>query len=597
MKLFAELKRRNVLRASVLYIGAVWALAQGIAQLAPEIGMPDGATRWFLVAATIGFPFFVGFAWFYEFTPTGLVLESDIDPGDSKARGRTRTFDYAIIGVLAIAVVLLLTNTFVWRKGAGLSGEGGLVVPERSIAVLPFVNRSADKDQEFFSDGISEDMLNLLATVPQLKVISRSSSFSFKGKDMPLREIAQTLGVAYILEGSVQRAGKTLRISAQLVDARNDQNVWSQRWDRPFDDVFAIQDEIAGAVVGQLKLKLLGKTQEIDPEAYATYLQARQLARQGTRAGFEEAIPLFQQVLAKAPDYAQAWDQLATIYMSQASFGLRPVPEGVKLAQDAIDKALAADPEDATAYAKLGWLEMTFTSDLASSAQHFEKALALDPAAHSTLGNTAALALSLGRLELAIQMYKVFLAADPVSALGHKNLAGVYFAAHRPDEAIASLNAALRLSPDYVGAQAQLGLALLQKGDAPAALVAVEKEPEEAWKMIALPMVLHALGRKADSDAATAALIGKYDKDAAYNISYVLAYRGEVDRAFEWLDKAQEYQDPGLSGIAIEPGFDNLRKDPRWLPLLRKLGKAPEQLDKIAFNVTLPKSVSGAAAP
>lgn len=596
----AELKRRNVLRAAALYAASAWALAQGIAQLAPVAGLPDWVARWFLVAAVIGFPFWIAFAWFYEFTPSGLKRESDINLGDSIRHSTARKLDFWIIGILAVAVVLLVTNQFVLRRDATSVADAAAIaalapVSEHSIAVLPFVNRSTDKDQEFFSEGISEDMLNLLAKVPQLKVISRSSSFSFKGKDVPLKEIAKTLAVAYILEGSVQRAGNILRISAQLIDARRDQNVWSQRWDRPFDDVFKIQDEIAGAVVSQLKLKLLGKAQEIDPEAYATYLQARQLARQSTSTGYEEAIPLLQEVLVTAPDYAPAWNILASIYTAQAGNGMRPLGEGLRLARNAAEQALAVDPDDADAYSSLGYIEFAFDGDLAAAAENAKHALALAPTDPVIFRRNAGLALSLGRTDVAIKLYRASVARDPVSVSGHYGLARAYLSARRPDEAIASLRTTLRLSPSRINGQASLGLALLQKGDRQAALAAVQKEPEDLWRLVALTIVKHAMGHKTDSDAALAELISKYQKDAAYNIAYVLAYRGEVDRAFEWLDTAQDYEDPGLSEIASESLFHNLRKDPRWLPLLRKLGKAPEQLAKIDFNPTLPNDAEATA--
>ena len=596
MSLFAELKRRNVLRAAALYVAAAWALAQGVAQLLPVFGAGDWATRWFVIAAVIGFPFWIAFAWFYEFTPSGLKRESDIDPSDSIVHRTSRKLDFWIIGVLAVAVVLLLTNQFVLRRDAtsvadaatvAAANKAAIPVPERSIAVLPFVNRSTDKDQEFFSDGISEDMLNLLAKVPQLKVISRSSSFSFKGKDVPLKEIAQTLGVAYILEGSVQRAGDTLRISAQLVDARRDQNVWSQRWDRPFGDVFKIQDEIAGAVVGQLKLKLLGKAKEIDPESYATYLQARQLARQGTRAGYEQAAPLLQQVLSKAPNYAPAWTQLAAIYSNQAGQGLRPYDEGQQLARNAVMRALAEDPGYAPAYAVLG-IQESDAGNLEAATKHFERALNLDPDSASVLGNAGNLAMFLGRADLAIALAEASVARDPVNASNFTSLGSAFMAAKRFDDATTSYAAALRLSPDLGIVHGLLALVLLRKGDAKGALAELEKEPEKIYRAIYSPIVYQALGRKADADAALAVLIDEYEQVAAFNIASVFAYRGEVDRAFEWLDKAQAYDDPGLSEIVYERPLDNLKQDPRWLPLLRKLGKAPEQLAKIQFNPTLP---------
>src|SRR6476620_5958908 len=254
-----ELKRRNVFRATILYVGAVWALAQGISQLGPSLGAPEWALRWFLVAAATGFPFWIAFAWFYEFTPEGLKRESQIDPAQSIAAHTGKKLDRWIIAIMAIAIVLLLTNTFVWHKGAGLSADADSVpVMEQSIAVLPFVNMSSDKEQEYFSDGISEELLNLLAKIPQLQVTARTSSFSFKGKETGIPEIARALHVAHVLEGSVRKAGNSVRITAQLIKAGTGTHLWSQTYDRKLDDIFAIQDEIAADVVKQLKVTLLG---------------------------------------------------------------------------------------------------------------------------------------------------------------------------------------------------------------------------------------------------------------------------------------------------------------------------------------------------
>src|SRR5678815_5117280 len=273
---FAELKRRNVIRAAVLYVGAVWALAQGIAQLGPAFGMPEWGTRWFVIASAIGFPFWVAFAWFYEFTPEGLKRESEVDPADSMTAHTGRKLDRWIFAVMGVAIVLLLTNTFVWKKGAGLAPEPEhLPAPEKSIAVLPFVDMSQSKDQEYFSDGISEELLNVLAGSPSLQVTARTSSFSFKGKDVTIPEIAKTLRVAHILEGSVRKSGNHVRVTTQLIHAANDKHLWSQTYDRKLDDVFAIQDEIAADVVKALKVTLLGdvpKARATNPEAYALFL-------------------------------------------------------------------------------------------------------------------------------------------------------------------------------------------------------------------------------------------------------------------------------------------------------------------------------------
>ena len=376
---FAELKRRNVIRAAVLYIGAIWALAQGIAQLGSSVGAPEWATRWFLVAAAIGFPFWLAFAWFFEFTPEGIKREAEVEPHESIAHHTGRKLDFAIIGVLAIAVVLLVTDRFVLHHGVNEEA----VVAEHSIAVLPFVDMSSGKDQEYFSDGISEELLNLLAKIPQLHVAARTSSFSFKGKNAPVPEIARTLLVAHVLEGSVRKSGDQVRITAQLIRAVDGYHVWSETWDRKLDDIFKIQDEIAADVVKQLKVTLLGaapKARATDPNAYALELQARQLARQGTSRSIDEAIAARRQALAIDPGYVDAWSGIAGLYMSQANKGLKPIDESYALARAAVQRALEIDANDVGALLALGRIASDYDNDPATAARHIEQALALSRA-------------------------------------------------------------------------------------------------------------------------------------------------------------------------------------------------------------------------
>src|SRR5262245_3553539 len=233
---FSELKRRNVIRPTILYVGAVWALAQGISQLGPSVGAPEWATRWFLVAAAIGFPFWIAFAWFYEFTPEGLKRESEIDPAESITHRTGRKLDFAIIGVLAIAVVLLLTDRFVLRHGVNQTAARPIpeksIITAKSIAVLPFENLSSDKENAYFTDGVQDEILTDLAKIADLKVISRTSVMQYKtGVARNLREIAQQLGVANVVEGSVQRSGNRVRVNAQLIDTRNDAHLWAQTYD------------------------------------------------------------------------------------------------------------------------------------------------------------------------------------------------------------------------------------------------------------------------------------------------------------------------------------------------------------------------------
>ncbi len=335
-----------------------------------------------------------------------------------------------------------------------------------------------------------------------------------------------------------------------------------------------------------------GVNRAIDPEAYALFLQARQINLQHVRTSYEDSIPLLQQVLAKAPDYAPAWGSLAMVYLNQATFGGGlPVPEAERLAREAINKELAADPNYAGGYAHLGFLEMNHRGDLPAAARHLEKALALDPDNPVIVSGAADLALDLGRRDLAIALGKASVALDPINPMFHYGLGGLFRESRRSEDAIASFRSALRLSPGFAGGHAELGGALLQNGEFEAALAEVQKEQEEYDRLLELPLVYHALGRLVESDAALATLIAKYEheKDGAYFIASVLAYRGETDRAFEWLDKAQADQE-SLYDISVEPLFDNIRDDPRWLPFLRKVGKAPEQLAAIRFEPSVPRS-------
>src|SRR5262249_5871471 len=394
-----------------------------------------------------------------------------------------RKLDFAIIGVLAVAVVLLLTDRFVLRHGVNETTT--LPISAESIAVLPFVNMSEDKANEYFSDGISEELLNLLSKIPQLKVAARTSSFSFKGKGVEIPEIARQLHVANVLEGSVRRSGEQLRITAQLIRAAEGFHLWSETYDRKMDDIFKIQDEIAGEVVKELKVKLLGappKVRTTDPKAYALYLQARELGRQGTAEAFVKSDALLRQVLEIDPRYAPAWDELARNFLNKGA-GLVSNQEGYARAREAQEKALAIDPDYAPAHAGLGFIAMSGDNDLTGAARHYQRALALDPSDLNVLRNTAEFLLSLGRLDEALALTEAVVRRDPVnvtalySAGYHQRLAGRY------DAAIASYRTVLSLSPNRGGVRSDVGNAMLLKGDAAAALTEIEQEKNESWRM------------------------------------------------------------------------------------------------------------------
>jgi TolB-like protein/Flp pilus assembly protein TadD len=462
----------------------------------------------------------------------------------------------------------------------------------RSIAVLPFADLSKEQDQGYMSDGLAEELLNLLAKVPRLRVIARTSSFSFKGKDADIATIGKALGVDHVLQGSVRKAGKRLRISAQLVRADDNTQVWSETYDRDAGDVFAVQDEIAAAVVVQLKVKLMGEVphaQKTDPRAYALFLRGRQSGRRGDATGLVEAAELYKQALAIDPAYAPAWVGLSGSYANQANSGQMGTEEGFRLAREAVGKALAIDPDSARAHAQAGFIALSHDGDYVTAARHLERALAIAPDDLSSILNASRLAQSLGRLDQAIALDQYVTAHDPVNARAHYNLGVDYYFAGRRDDAIASWRTTLALSPGYIGAWYNIAMAQMHAGQAEAALESMRREPPGIWQMIGMPMVYHALGKDDEADAALAALVKEHARDSAYNIAYVYALRGDPDQAFTWLDRAVANSDPGLSDLALEPDFNSLHKDPRWLPLLEKLGKAPAQLAAIKFQPALPE--------
>jgi len=467
----------------------------------------------------------------------------------------------------------------------------GPAADAKSIAVLPFVDMSQAKDQEFFSDGISEELLDQLAKVRELRVIARTSSFSFKGQNLEISEIARRLNVANVLEGSVRKSGNKIRITAQLIRTADSSHLWSDTYDRSLDDIFAVQDEIAGAVVVQLKVAILGaapKAKAADPKAYALFLQAREMSRQFTDEGLRQAVAVYKQALAIDSNLAAAWCGLAEVYILQASSGGRPNEEAFRLCREAANRALAIDPNLAAAHARLGDVAHFYDNDLAAAARHYEHALALDPANTDLMADAMNLLRSLGRLDESVAIGEYITAHDPVNAFGHARLGAAYIRSGRIDEGIASCRTALGLSPGRSQTYYTIGMALLQKGDAKAALAEMRQEPSESWRLDGLAMAYHALGQKAQSDAALGDLIKKYESDASWNIAYVQAFLGEADRAFAWLDKAVAYRDSGLSDTAIVWQFTRIRHDPRWLPFLRKIGRAPEQLAAIKFEVKLP---------
>ncbi len=324
MSFFHELKRRNVFKVAIAYAIAAWILIEITATTFPILKLPDWSVTLVTVLVLVAFPLTLIFAWAFELTPAGLKKEKDVDRSESITHVTGRKLDFAIIGAMAIAILFLLTDKFIFSDSPETSG-GEIIATGQSIAVLPFVNISSDKEQEYFSDGITEEILNALASVKELKVAGRTSSFAFKGQNQDIRHIGDLLGVEHILEGSVRKSGTTVRITAQLVQVEDGFHLWSDTYDRELIDVFAIQDEIATEILKQLKARLLDEkppmieSQRTDPEVYDLYLLAKQRLYSRTRKTIESAAELLDQAIAKDPDYAPAYAQrgIATLLRQQ----------------------------------------------------------------------------------------------------------------------------------------------------------------------------------------------------------------------------------------------------------------------------------------
>ncbi len=460
-----------------------------------------------------------------------------------------------------------------------------------SIAVLPFVNRSASADDEYFSDGLADELLNVLAKIRGLHVTARSSSFHFKGKGATVAEVGKVLGVATVLEGSVRKAGNRVRISVQLVQVADSRQLWSETYDRTLEDIFAVQDDIAQSVVKELRTRLLGqepdsdasgqakaevakaaKGRSTDPEAQRLYLLARHLVERFTREDMAKAIEYLNQALALEPAFALAWAWLGVAYTQQVNHAWHPRVDGIGRARDAIAKGLALEPDLAEGHAAMGWLQTFFDWDFRGAQASYARALELAPGNALALRWAGVLEKSIGRLDEAIRLTSLALEHDPLSASAYFNLGQFLEAADRLPEAEAAFRKALEISPQGAGDHAALSLVLLAQRRSEDALAEATRESDEGWRLWALACTYHGVGRAAESDAALRELIEKYAEGYAYQVATVYGIRGEADSAFEWLERAYAQRDGGLTAMRSERSLRSLVGDSRWGALLTRVG-------------------------
>jgi TolB-like protein/Tfp pilus assembly protein PilF len=457
-----------------------------------------------------------------------------------------------------------------------------------SIAVLPFVNLSRDEENEYFADGLAEELLNVLSKIHGLRVASRTSTFWFKGKSADLATVAQKLGVATILEGSVRKAGNRVRITAQLIEVAKDAHLWSGTYDRQLDDIFAVQDDIASAVVEELRGALLRKpAKEVaveakaavaaasagrgdNAEAHRLYLQGRYYQERRKPEDAAKAADYFEQAIALDPEFALGWVGLAAVRINQANYGWLPVQETFEAARTAVQHAIALNPHLAEAHVAVGKLAESYDWDWPAAQREFEHALALAPGSADAQHARGFALARLGREE-GLTLMRQAGALDPLSSIKHRVLgdACVYFGHY--DEAERELRAALDLSPTAGAIHCGIAILCLAQGRAQEALEYGSREPIPVFRDLSLACAHHSLGRREESDATLERMIAAYADTGAYQIAQVVAWRGEVDRAFEWLERAYEERDPGMGTVFVEPFFRPIRNDPRWHALLKKL--------------------------
>lgn len=616
MSFIRELKRRNVIRVGVAYLAGAWLLIQVLETLFPIFGLDERSIQVVVVALAIGFLPALIVAWVFQFTPKGLVRDDGAaqDPG----KDRLARFDRAIIVTLLLAVAVFAVHTFIVdpsrdkaeREAAREEGRSEALVEsfgDKSIAVLPFANISPDPEQDFFADGISEELLNLLARVEGLRVTSRTSAFNFRGSDVSIPEIAAQLNVKYVLEGSVRRYGDDIRITAQLIDARADMHVWSDTWDRKFEDVFAIQDEVAGKVVDELKIQMsvgIPKAERHDPVAYELYLQARQMSNSYSD-DVEALESLLNRVLEIEPGYVDAIVELSFVYWRLADIALaendiETRDEYWRKEEELLRVAASIEPDNVALNVALAWQNMR---DPRQAAHYVQIALGNDPLNERALNAAVVILTRLWRSQEAAPIASHIAERDPLYSAGHWNLARAQFNSGAFDVAEETY-LTIAAASDTTGRSAWLaGLAMVLQGKNEEALAHFRDSVSiEELQLHGQVLALHELGRMQESRAALASLLSLEGVGEVRSLPWLQAtasaWVGNIDDAFRYLDMQAAIDEGGRFRIlADNPLYRNLLDDPRWIPFLRSVELDPEDLAAVEFNPRLPAAIRQPQGP
>jgi adenylate cyclase len=502
------------------------------------------------------------------------AVQAGASDADFPGRRKRRRLAVAVAVGLAVVVVIVL-GVYCWTSKRS-SHTTAAAIGDKSIAVLPFVDMSEKKDQEYFGDGMAEEILDLLAKIPGLTVIGRTSSFQFKGQNEDLRSIGKTLNAAYVLEGSVRRSPDQIRITAQLINTKTGTHEWSETYDRPIGDVLKLQNAIAAAVVREMQLtvspdNVYRQTSVKNPEAYDVYLRGRHAFDRHDAEGLAEAVSMFQRALDNDPNFADAAVSLAWAKASQAQFDFEPPAAAFEQSRAAAMTALKLDPNNAGAHAALGQIYLVYDWDWEAAEREFQQVTRLAPGSVDAHYSNTLLSLTLGHWDDALKELKGGISQDPLDPDSFQILGQLQATRGHLAEAEAALRRLIEIHPTYAYAHYYLGLVLLLRGNPENALREMQAETTEDGKQQGVTIVLYALGKRTDSDSALAAMIKDQANRNAVGIADVYALRGRPDEAVQWLDRAYVQKDPELYVVKSETELQGLNSDPGFKAFLKKM--------------------------
>ena len=576
---FGEAKRRNVYKVAAAYAVVGWLLIQVATQVFPFLEIPNWAIRLVILLTALGFPVAVVIAWAFELTPEGIKRTDAADAARQHSRGGVWIAVVVVAATLSLGLFFL--GRYTARNATARQSETGTASNlQKSIAVLPLANTSGDPSNEYFSDGLSEELIAVLAKIPELKVIGRSSSFFFKGKSSESAAIGQKLGVANLIEGSVRKQGDRVRIVAELISAADGRSLWSETYDRELKDVFAVQEEIAKAVAEQMKVRLLGEKTLSDavpsnqnPAAHNAVLQSDFYFQQQTAESIQKAISFAQEAVRLDPNYALAYAKLSQAWRQYAaSFATGNAEKAYEEARVAAEKAASLAPDLVEVRKAIGWISMTPRLDFRAAEKEFRRALELSPGDGGAKNAMSYALMAQGRLAEAEQTCREAILLDPLVTVLWYNLGRLAVAAGRYQDAEESFRKGLEIQPHAARFHTYLAtLDILQKNQT-AALQQAQLEPDDFWREYTLTLVQQTQPDRAAADTALKNFSSKYATNGAYQIAVIHALRKEPDEMFRWLDTAYATHDSGLTQLVITPFVFDYRDDPRFVALCQKLG-------------------------